>query len=344
MVSLLFQFTLFIAGMILLLKGSDLFVEASIKIAKYFKVSEFIIGLTIVSIGTTLPELASSIIAAFSQNGSFIFGTVFGGNLANIGLILGLCALIGTITVKKEFVKIEQTFFHKDAIILFVTSLLVLILTADGIIDLKDSLILLTAFFANVLFIISEKFPKINILSDLNIIEFLEARKRSVKNVDELKKKEGHKFLFKQLSYFTAGLIIIIFSANLVVQTTSNIATILLIPTSLIAITLVAFGTSLPEFFVAITSVRKKKSELMMGNIIGSCTSRLLLVLGSTAAVSPIIFSVDLLALPIIANLVMVTAMLFFIRKKWGITKLEGFILFTLYIFFLINIFIQGTF
>lgn len=338
----------FIIALIILLKGADFLVESAVKIAKYFNISEFLIGITIVSIGTSLPEITANLIASIQGNTGFIVGNVFGSNLANIGLILGLSAIIHPIIVDKKIMKLEHMFFHKDTIILFGVSMLVLFVLSDGIIDIKDSFILLMSFFAYLLYVITEKLPQKKIFQELNIIHFLEIRKLKEPKIpisEQIPKpeyKNRNKFLLKQITLFLFGLVLIAYSADIVVNSATTIATKMNIPLSIIAISIVSIGTTLPELFVSITSVRKKKTGLLIGNIIGSNIVNMLLILGLTSVISPIKIATNLIAFPVIANIIITIILILAVKNKWEITRKEGAIMLCFYIFSIITAFSLG--
>ncbi len=303
---------MFIIGLIILIKSSSWFVDAAVYIANHFKVPEIIIGLTLVSIGTSLPELATNLYAGYTGDVGIALGNVTGSNIANIGLVLG----IGVIFAKK--MKITKEIFMKDGLIMLSSFFLFATLCYIGnAISRIDGMILL--------------------LCTVCYICFLFTNKRD--NLDE-NREEDEPVKFKSMIFaiifLVIGLILIFLSAKLMVDTVVKIANDFNMDKALIAATIVAFGTSVPELAVTITSSRKNSHGLALGNIIGSCIFNLLLVMGATSMITEIKVDANMLNIIIPFMLSTGVILLIFMRTGWAIVKAEGIALILIYFSFII--------
>jgi cation:H+ antiporter len=316
---LLFNIPLFIIGLVLLLKGSDWFVDSSSFFAHRLKISEIIIGLTLVSIGTSLPELATNIYASFTKQGEIALGNVVGSNITNIALVMGLgCVLIkGPLTVPKLLLK-------RDGIIMLASFLFFFLLALTGTgenlntFDRIDGLLLLLFFIGYCAFLFKNK----NALEDAATDE----------EESEADKKQS---ISHAIWYFILGLFMIFFGAKVAVDTAVRTAKNLQIPKELIAATIIAFGTSVPELSVTITSIAKKKNDLALGNIIGSCIFNLVLVMGVAITIAPVPVSSEMLKVLLPIMLLTGIILLFFMKTGHRLVKAEGAILLLIYILFI---------
>ena len=297
---------LLIVGFVLLIKGADWFVDGASSTASNFKVSKMLIGLTIVAFGTSSPEFAVSIQALSKGSTDMLLGNVIGSNILNILLILGVAAAIHPIKIKDNTVKKEL-----PLCMLISTLLVVLFLDiklASGItnqITRSDALVILLFFTIFVYYLVS-----------------LAKQKREAKEDDTPKYKLG-----KSLLFVVIGLVGIIFGSNMVVNNASSIATILGVSERVISLTIIAFGTSLPELVTTIVSSRKNEQDLIIGNIIGSNIFNACVVLGIPVAIfgtiTPTSFNnIDLFMLVLSSVLLFV-----FAESKRTISKLEGFLM-----------------
>ena len=316
---------LLLLGFILLIKGAGLLVDGSVFTAQKFRVSPLIIGLTIVSFGTSAPELAVNILAALDPNSSSLgLGNIIGSNIANIGLILGATAAIAAISVKKVLTAREIPF-------LFLSSLVFLILVSDKVIGHSDSnllsrgdgWILLILFVIFIYYLINAVIAQ---RKDGLTEEFSE----------EYKKKSGS--LTLALGMIALGLGGVAFGGKLVVDNATQIAASLGLSEILIGLTVVAIGTSLPELVTSVVAAFKKEPDIAVGNIVGSNIFNTFLVLGVSSTITPIMFEkvwfVD------IAVMILLSALLFWFSKtKSKISRIEGvtlLIIFATYITFTI--------
>ena len=255
---------LLILGFVLLIKGADIFVDGAASTASNFKVSKMLIGLTIVAFGTSAPEFAVSMQALATGSTDMVLGTVIGSCILNILLILGLAAIINPIKIKSNTVKKELP------IALLISSLLA-VLMLDMKLDNKlvnqitrsDAIVILLFFSVFLYYLVNL------------------AKKKKEENKEEKPKYK----LFKSLIFVVLGLGGIIIGSNLVVDNASDIATLLGVSERVISLTIIAFGTSLPELVTTIVSSRKGEQDLLLGNIIGSNIFNICVVLGIPVAI-----------------------------------------------------------
>lgn len=261
---MLVDIVLLIIGFILLIKGADIFVEGSSKIAVKMNIPEIVIGLTIVAFGTSAPEAAISITSAFSGSADIAIGNVIGSNIMNVLLILGITGMICTLTVKKT------TYRYDIPFVMCITLLLLILGKIGNSINIFDGIILWIVFigFLVYLFFLSKS-------GDPDAVE----------GVDELSEKDT---ILRLLLLVVIGLVGIVLGSNVTIKGATGIATSLGVSQRLIGLTIVAFGTSLPELITSVTAGLKGKAGLSVGNIIGSNIFNILFVLGFAALVSPV--------------------------------------------------------
>lgn len=255
------QLFILIFGFLLLVKGADFFVDGSSKIAKKFGISELIIGLTIVAMGTSAPETTVSIAAALKGTADISIGNVVGSNILNILIILGISATIRTIKVGKTTIKYEIPF-------MIAISALLLLLGLDGTIDFKDGIILWLLFIAYLAYLI------------------IMAKK------DKQKEEKKFKVILWQVILATlGGLALIIVGSDISVDAASKIARYTGLSERFIGLTIVALGTSLPELITSVTAAFKGNNDIAIGNIVGSNIFNILFVIGTSSLILPITFA-----------------------------------------------------
>ena len=258
------QIILLIVGFVLLIKGADIFVDGASSTAQNFKVPKILIGLTIVAFGTSAPELAVSIKALASGNSDMVLGNVIGSNILNILLILGVAALIHPIIVKR------QTVIKELPICLLITLLLVTLITdhlfagaSENYFSRADGITTLLFFAVFVYYLISSAL-----------------KSRNGNDVEKPKYK-----LWMSILFILLGLGGIIGGSELVVSSATNIAETLGVSQRVISLTIIAFGTSLPELVTTIVASKKGEQDLLVGNIIGSNIFNIAVVLGIPAVI-----------------------------------------------------------
>jgi cation:H+ antiporter len=311
---------IFVFSLAILLKASDYFTDSAEEIGLFFKLPAFLIGVTIVALGTSLPELASSILAVLHGHSEIVAGNVVGSNIANIFLVLGVTAVVST----------KKSFNH------------------DVNVDLP---ILWGATFLIILSMLDKEFSFIEgILCVLGLIVFLGhtvfsrhvdtvGNKKIQKEIKEnLKIKQVRKFPFKGLMILVASSFAIFIGAKYTVDSVVYFSRLFEIGTDIIAVSVVALGTSLPELVVSYTAARKGNVEMAVGNILGSNIFNALGVMGVSAMIGTLVISDSILYFGVPVMLV-ATFMYVYITQDKKITKWEGIFLLIFYIFYIGKLF-----
>ena len=270
------QILLLVLGFALLVKGADWFVDGAAGIATKFGIPQLVIGLTIVAMGTSAPEAAVSITAAFAGNAEITIGNIVGSNVLNILIILGITALVYPVAVQKS------SLIFDIPVVLLATAIL-FVLGYDGNISRLDGIIMLVVFVAYLFFLFWDaKRPK--------KLESAEVKKEEAEN--EETKNEGKNLSLPKAVIFTViGLVLIVAGSNFVVKSATFIATALGLSQRFIGLTIVALGTSLPELFTSVTAAMKKNSDIAVGNIVGSNIFNILFIVGLSGLIIPVPFA-----------------------------------------------------
>lgn len=277
---LLFWIIVFILSLALLVKSADWFVESAEKIGLALKISPFIIGVVIIAVGTSFPELITSFFAVLKGATGIVTANVVGSNIANILLIIGLSAIFaGQLTIKRSLIDL-------DAPLLATTTALFIFVMMDGVISRWEGALLLVSFIIYSLYTIFQKRDESEeeeVEKKEGIVEVLPSRveRRRTKKIEK-------KITFKIVLMLIIGAIGLAIGADYTVESVIEISKILNIATSVIAITAVAIGTSLPELVVSLQAAKKKKYEIALGNIFGSNVFNVLLVAGLPAVFAPL--------------------------------------------------------
>ncbi len=302
------QIFLLAAGFVMLIKGADFFVDGSSGIASRFGISQLVVGLTIVAMGTSAPEAAVSISAALKGNAGITIGNVLGSNILNIFIILGLTALLTkkTVPVASSTIKIEMPFM-----IVIMLILLWMGYAGNEIARLEGAglwiVFLLYLFY---LFKMAKK----------------GADKNSKDNEGESSPREGEKKekSMAMLVLFTAvGLALIVIGSSVTVDAATEIAKIIGLSERFIGLTIVALGTSLPELFTSVSAARKGKADIAIGNIVGSNVFNVLFVVGTSALITPVVFESKFIVDSIVAVAAGVLLWIFSFRGR-SLNRAEG--------------------
>jgi len=292
---------IFLASLAVLLFASDRFVESAENIGLALGVPSFIVGVTIVAVGTSLPELATSLAAVYSGTSEIVVGNVVGSNITNILLVLGATAVVG------KGIKLDYDVMNTDMTKLLGSAFLLYFMLADGVLSLADCIIMLAALF------------------------FFLASSFSTKNEDTEELPKLRKVDFGIL--LLAGVFIFL-GAKYTIFGLEDIATRLSIPAHVIAITAVALGTSLPEVVVSITAARKGKHAMAVGNVLGSNIFNTYAVMGLSGLAGPIVIPPDAVTESI--PFMLVCTILFAVScMTKNISKYEGWLFLLFYVFFL---------
>lgn len=287
---------LLLVGFVLLIKGADFFVDGSSSVAKLLGVPSFVIGLTVVAMGTSAPEAAVSITAGISGSNEIAISNVIGSNLFNLLMVAGLCAVI------KPY-KIEKVMLKRDLPInVFVNAALLVMMLIGNVLGVIDGIILLIGIIAYIAFVVWHAF-----------------KNRETAEGDEVKTMSP---ILSAISII-GGLAAIIWGGDLVVDNAVAIAEAMNWSEAFIGLTIIAIGTSLPELVTSVVAARKGESGLALGNVIGSNIFNLLLILGLSSSLSPI--AVDASAIINVVILLVVTTLVYIVCViKKGLGRISG--------------------
>lgn len=295
---------LLILGFVFLIKGADIFVDGASSTAQNFKVPKMLIGLTIVAFGTSAPEFAVSMSALASGSTDMVLGNVIGSNIMNILLILGVAAVICPIKIKDNTVRKELPLALLISTLLVVIFLDIKLANATiNQITRADAFVILLFFTVFVYYLITL------------------ANQRKAK-LDEDDKPQFK--LFKSIILVIIGIAGIIIGSDLVVENASNIAKVLGLSDRIISLTIIAFGTSLPELVTTIVSSKKGEQDLLLGNIIGSNIFNICVVLGIPVAIFGTITPASFQVLDLIMLILSSLLIFIFATTSRKVTKLEG--------------------
>ncbi len=259
---ILLSVVLLVVGFVMLVKGADWFVDGASGIAGRFGIPELVIGLTIVAMGTSLPEAAVSITSAVNGSAGITIGNVLGSNILNILVILGVTSVIIAVPVQKSTVKIEIPFM------ILVSCVLLAFGAMDGKISRIEGVILWLLFIVYLVYLF-----------------------RMAKNNKEVQEEHTEqRALWLQILMLVGGAVIIVFGSDIAVDAASNIAAFLGVSERFIGLTIVALGTSLPELVTSVVAARKGSADIAIGNIVGSCLFNILFVTGTTALIIDVEF------------------------------------------------------
>lgn len=308
------QIVILIIGFIVLIKGADLFVDAASSLAANFKVSKMLIALTIVSFGTSAPELAVSIKSMLSGSGDIVLGNVVGSNILNILLILGVAGCVHFLNVKNATVKKELPITILLSTILFVVMNDILISNSKvNSLTRSDGIIILLFFLVFVYYLISSMRNKI----------------------DATEEKPKYNIL-KSIFFTVIGIVCLVLGSNAVVDSASAIARILGVSERLISLTIIALGTSLPELVTSVVATKKGEYDIAIGNVVGSNIFNIGIVLGIPLT---IFGGIKLFSINMVDIVVMVLSsvlLLLFSFKDRKISKIEGIIFLIIFVVYYI--------
>ena len=304
-------------GFLLLVVGGEFIVRSSVALSLKFNISKFVIGMTVVSFATSLPELIVSVNAALNNSPSIAINNVIGSNIANIGLVLGLISILGKITV-------DNYFYKRDWPWMFFFSLLMwFFISQDSVLQKYEGLILFLILI----------FFTLTIIKKSNYLDF----KGSID--DELLKTSN----FKIFIWLIISSITLYFGSEFLVDGAVNLAKQISISEAVISVTIVAIGTSVPELAASLVAIAKKEEGISVGNLIGSNIYNIGSVLGITAMIKEIPIAEEIIQRDIIWMLifVLIVIILAMIPRKNYLTSFKGLIMFSMYLYFIYIAFVQ---
>ena len=305
--NIILQLALLAVGFVMLVKGSDWFVDGAASIAAKFRIPQIIIGLTIVAMGTSAPEAAVSITAASAGSADITVGNIVGSNILNVLIILGLSAAIIAVPIGKSTQKIDAPFMIGISVIF-------LLLGWDGVITRLDGVILLVLFVSYIGYMIWSAL-------------------HSDEEPEEIKDMK----IWQMILATVGGLALVVWGADVAVNAATELATIFGMSERFIGLTVVALGTSLPELFTSVTAARKGNADIAIGNIVGSNIFNILFVVGLSSMIIDVPFAANFridMAVAIAAPLFMWLASMKGMKLvRWhGIVMLLGYVAYFLYL------------
>ena len=299
---------LLVVGMALLIKGADWFVEGASSLAKAMKIPSLVIGLTLVSIGTSMPEFSVSLTSSLQGNIDMSFGNVIGSNIFNTFVVIGVSAIIVPLVVSKQMQKYDLPILMGIYALLALFSFLI----TPGTIQVWESIIL---FSLTIIYTI-----------------FLILRSKGVK-IEENQNEKKRKW-WLNLILVTLGIAGIIFGGKLVVNNASKLAMAMGMSEMLVGLTIVAIGTSLPELVTSIVAAKKGENDIAVGNAIGSCIFNVLLILGFCSILEPYIVNVSNLntLIDVVVMLISAIVVFLFSLKSKKINRWQGIVMVLIYV------------
>ncbi len=322
---MILNFIILFVGIVLLVKGADYLVEGSAAISRKLGVSELFIGLTIVAFGTSAPELAVSINASIKGSGGIAIANVLGSNVANIALVLGFTAILSPISLRKSTFRSEIPF-----VILASISTGMLLLNDNYIIDRFEAIVLLAFFIIFMDYLLSMAKKDRKFKNDL-VSQGVDK--------EDLSRLERNTVL--AWTSTIGGIIAVVLGGNFVVNSGTYLAETFGVSETLIGVTIIAIGTSLPELVTSIAATLKKSQDLAVGNILGSNVFNLLLVLGTASSIKTIQADRPVLIDIIVATALVILLPLISFRKK-RLGRIGGIILFSIYVYYIYNSIVLG--
>lgn len=325
---MILDIVLLAVGFVLLIKGADYFVEGSSSVAKILKIPSIVVGLTIVALGTSLPELAVSLSAALSGSNEIAISNVVGSNIFNVAVVLGGCALLAPVPVDKSIMKRDFPF----AII--ITAVLIFFF-ADafkfwGNFEMEGFIGELSRINGVILLVLFIGYLTVTVKSALKNRKDEKEKEKEEDEDDEEKPRS----IWVSIVFIVCGIIAIKFGGDFVVDSASSIATAIGMSETLVGLTIVAIGTSLPEFVTSIVAARKGETGLAVGNVIGSNIFNILFILGVSCTISPIMVTAENMVDIIIVLAISIIAMIFG-KSRDTIEKKEGLIMLGMYILYM---------
>jgi cation:H+ antiporter len=313
------DFLLIAAGFAILIYGADTFVNGASSLALILKIPNIVIGLTIVAFGTSSPELAVNIAASLDHQSEITMGNILGSNIINIAVILGIASLIKPLEIRRNTTRIEIPLAVLSSLVIFVMGNDFIFDNVDAVISRSEGLVLLQFFSVFLVYSI--------LISLSGKPEESDFKKYSI---------------FKSIFYFTAGLVMIIVSGKIIVDSTVSLAVNFGIPERIISLTVIALGTSLPELATSVVAAKKGNVDLAVGNVVGSCLFNAFFVLGVSAAIYPVTV-VDQNQFDFLINVLVSLLLYIFIFTGEGrnINKWEGISFLVVYSIYLVLLIVQ---
>lgn len=309
---------LIIVGMVLLIKGADWFVEGASSIAKAMKIPSLVIGLTLVSVGTSMPEFSVSLTSSIKGLNDMSFGNIIGSNIFNTFVVIGVSAILTPLVVSKQMKKYDLPILMGIYLLLMLFSFV----TSPLVINLWESIIIFSLTIAYTAFLI------------------IRSKKEMKEEKEELKKQRKW---YINLLLVVIGLAGIIFGGNIVVDNASKFAYAIGMSELLVGLTIVAVGTSLPELVTSVVAAKKGENDIAIGNAIGSCIFNVVLILGFCSIIQPATVAWSSL-LDVVVMLISAVVIFLFSFKTLKVNRWQGIIMTCMYVVYLVFIIIRNIY
>lgn len=296
-----------IVGMAMLCFGGNWLVSGGANIAKRFGISNMVIGMTVVAYGTSTPELAASI-AAIGSHSEIILGNIVGSNIANIGMVIGISAILVPLAVNRSLIK-------KELFVMIGASVLLIALSVDGQISQYDGALL------------------ISLLIIFTIFTYRSIKKEA-HSVQKDTATYSQRFYLKSFTFLGAGIVFLYLGSELAIDNAVKIATSFNIPEKIIGITIIAIGTSLPELITSIIAIRKGHTDIGIGNIIGSNIYNILMIMGVASTLAGVVI-IDAIYIDYVI-MIAFSLVLFAVIKIGVVSRKIGIVLVIGYVIYLI--------
>ncbi|MBQ8042647.1 MAG: calcium/sodium antiporter [Clostridia bacterium] len=344
--SIILNMLLLAVGLFLLIKGSDIFVDAGTIIGKMFKMTEVLIGLTIVCVGTGLPELILSINGSIDGTSNLVIGNIVGTNIFNMCIILGLICVLHPLKLLRQTIRKDMHMSLLSSVVLFVLLLdNIQYSFAKNTLSLTDGIILLLLFGVFIYYTFYEITEYLRDRREKKYQE-LKEKKNSQSTANQPEQKEAPttytnkdmKKLFKNIAIALIGVVMVHIGAEITVDSTVKIAEFFNVSQTFISIVIIAVGTSLPELTTSYAAIKKNRINIAIGNLIGSNMFNTLCVLGVSALINPIVLEGNYLLIDCAVFILVCTVMVLFTKRKPEISKFEGFSLISIYILYIVYV------
>ena len=313
--SIPFNIFLLILGMFLLIKGADFFVDGASSIAKKLKIPALVIGLTLVSMGTSAPEASVSISSSFAGASDASLSNIIGSNMFNLLVVLGASLLFTRISVSKSTLKVDFPFLIGITVLLALFCYLI----SPNVIETWEGIILLILFIGYLVFIVL----------------------RAKKSGEEVEEDTKNMSWLKSIVLSILGLAGIIFGGRWVVDGAGVVATSLNMEPTLVGLTIYAIGTSLPELVTSVVAAKKGENEIAVGNVVGSGIFNILFVLGLSSTILPLAITENVI-IDFVFNILVTVLFIIFCLKKKELGKKHGFVLLGLYVVYFVYILLRN--
>jgi len=309
---------LIIVGMVLLIKGAEWFVEGASSIAKAMKIPSLVIGLTLVSVGTSMPEFSVSLTSSIKGLNDMSFGNIIGSNIFNTFVVIGVSAILTPLVVSKQMKKYDLPILMGIYLLLMLFSFV----TSPLVINLWESIIIFSLTIAYTAFLI------------------IRSKKEMKEEKEELKKQRKW---YINLLLVAIGFAGIIFGGNIVVDNASKFAYAIGMSELLVGLTIVAVGTSLPELVTSVVAAKKRENDIAIGNAIGSCIFNVVLILGFCSIIQPATVVWSSL-LDVVVMLISAVVIFLFSFKTLKVNRWQGITMACLYVVYLVFIIIRNIY